>query len=126
MKRVKILVATYNGEKYISEQLQSILNQKDVDLDILISDDGSTDNTLQVIGNDFPNLSTEINIPGSGSAAKNFLNMVSNLNFTENFDYVAFSDQDDIWLPEKMKNAVEKLYTEQASMYCSNLTKWDT
>lgn len=126
MKRVKILVATYNGEKYISEQLQSILNQKDVDLDILISDDGSTDNTLQVIGNNFPNLSIEINIPGSGSAAKNFLNMISNLNFTENFDYVAFSDQDDIWLPEKMKNALEKLYTEQASMYCSNLTKWDT
>ncbi|TDP00902.1 glycosyltransferase [Flavobacterium sp. 245] len=126
MKRIKILVATYNGAKYISEQLESILNQKDVDVDVFISDDGSTDNTLQVIKNDFPDLITKTNTPGTGAAATNFLNMVSNLNFDENFDYVAFSDQDDIWLPQKMKNAVEKLDSEQAHLYCSNLTKWDT
>lgn len=123
---VKILLATYNGEKYIKEQLDSIVNQKNVDVDIVVSDDGSNDDTLKVIKVKFPNIPFFVNKPGTGSAAKNFLKMVSNINFDEDFDYVSFSDQDDIWLPEKMHVAVNLLQKKNANLYCSNLTKWDT
>lgn len=126
VKKVKILLATYNGEKYIQEQIESLLNQKDVEVDIVASDDGSKDSTLQIIKEEYPQIKISQNIPGTGSAAKNFLKMVSNLDFEESFEYVAFADQDDIWLPQKLISAVEQLSQNKADLYCSNLTKWDT
>ena len=51
MKSVCVLLSTYNGERFISEQLDSLLIQKDVDLSILIRDDGSSDNTVKIINN---------------------------------------------------------------------------
>lgn len=124
--KIKILLATYNGEKYIEEQIDSILIQEDVIVDITVSDDGSKDQTLSLIDRNYPKISVSQNIPGTGSAATNFLKMVSGLNFNEDFDYVAFSDQDDIWLSKKMISAVNLLENEESDLYCSNLTKWDT
>ena len=49
MNSVLVLLSTYNGEKYISQQIDSLLNQKDVDVHILIRDDGSSDGTIEVI-----------------------------------------------------------------------------
>ncbi len=126
MFKVKILLATYNGEKYIQEQLDSIVNQKDVIVDIRLSDDGSKDRTLDIVRKNYPQISISENKPGTGSAANNFLKMISELNFDEDFMYVAFADQDDIWLPEKMKAALSLLDKSHADLYCSNLTKWDT
>lgn len=126
MPKIKILLATYNGEKYIEEQIDSILIQEDVIVDITVSDDGSKDQTLSLIDRNYPKISVSQNIPGTGSAATNFLKMVSGLNFNEDFDYVAFSDQDDIWLSKKMISAVNLLENEESDLYCSNLTKWDT
>ena len=125
MDKIKILLATYNGEKYIKEQIDSILNQKDIEIDIAISDDGSKDNTISIVAGNYPEIPLVINNPGTGSAAKNFLKMISNLNFDDEFNYVAFSDQDDIWLPEKMISATKILKKDNADLYCSNLTKWD-
>ncbi len=125
MERIKILLATYNGEKYIQEQIDSVLNQTNVMVDILIGDDGSRDATLDIVKNKYPGITITENIPGTGSAAKNFLKMIAHLHFEENFEYVAFSDQDDIWLPEKMNKAVQLLQQEEGDLYCSNLTKWD-
>jgi len=122
---VKILVATYNGEKYIEEQIASILNQRDVNIDIVVSDDNSKDRTVDILHEKYPQISIIKNNPGNGSAAKNFLKMVSELNCNENFDFVAFSDQDDIWLADKMKAAIDSLVREDADLYCSNLTKWN-
>ena len=124
--KIKILLATYNGEKYIKEQINSILAQKDVFVDIVVSDDNSKDKTVEIINTDYPDINSNRNTPGTGSAAKNFLKMVSNLNFEEDFEYIAFSDQDDIWLPEKMSSALKLLKKNDADLYCSNLTKWDT
>lgn len=126
MKLVKVLLASYNGEKYIEEQIDTLLKQQDVRLDIALSDDGSKDNTLEIVRDKYPQIKISQNIPGTGSAAKNFLKMVSALDFNENFDYVAFADQDDLWMPEKMSRATELLQNNNASLYCSNLTKWDT
>ncbi|QEA48570.1 glycosyltransferase [Latilactobacillus curvatus] len=49
MKKVLVLMATYNGEKYLEKQIDSILNQKNIDVSLLIRDDGSTDNTKKII-----------------------------------------------------------------------------
>ncbi|AZB27489.1 glycosyltransferase [Chryseobacterium bernardetii] len=126
MIKIKILLATYNGEKYIREQMDSILNQQGIEVNVAVSDDGSKDKTLEIIKHNYPEILISQNIPGTGSAAKNFLKMVSELTIDDDFDYIAFSDQDDIWLPEKMKKAVEILQKENSDLYCSNLTKWDT
>lgn len=126
MKKIKILLATYNGEKYIQEQIDSILAQTNVLVSIAVCDDGSKDRTLEIISSKFPEISVSRNIPGTGSAAKNFLKMVSNLDFEEDFDFVAFADQDDVWLQEKMSFALNLLEQNNADLYCSNLTKWDT
>lgn len=125
MQKIKILLATYNGENYIKEQIDSILNQEGVEVSISVADDGSKDNTLSIVKELYPNIPIVINTPGTGSAANNFLKMVSNLNFEEDFDYVSFADQDDIWLPKKMKAAVDLLTKESADLYCSNMTKWN-
>ena len=125
IKKIKILLATYNGENYIKEQIDSILNQEGVEVGISVADDGSKDNTLSIVKELYPNIPIVINTPGTGSAANNFLKMVSNLNFEEDFDYVSFADQDDIWLPKKMKAAVDLLTNESADLYCSNMTKWN-
>ncbi len=125
MSIIKILLATYNGEKYITDQINSILNQIGVDVDIQVSDDGSKDKTIEIISENYPHIRINKNIPGTGSAAKNFLKMIDHLDFNEDFDYVAFCDQDDIWLSEKMKSAIDLLKKENAQLYCSNLTKWE-
>lgn len=125
MMKIKILLATYNGEKYIQEQMDSILNQQGIEVNVVVSDDGSKDKTLEIIKESYPEILISQNKPGTGSAAKNFLKMVSELHSEDDFDYIAFSDQDDIWLSEKMKKAVEILQKENSDLYCSNLTKWD-
>jgi len=121
-----IVLATYNGENYIQEQIDSILNQKNVEVDIVVGDDNSSDNTVFIIRENFTDISILQNNPGTGSAANNFLKMISALDFKEDFDYVAFADQDDIWLPDKMNAACELLEKSKSELYCSNLTKWDT
>ncbi len=125
MKTIKTLLASYNGEKYIEEQIQSILNQEGVLVDLVVDDDLSEDRTVSLVREKFPELKVKINTPATGSAANNFLKMITEIDFNEDFHFVAFADQDDIWLPQKLSAAVEKLEAENAALYCSNLTKWD-
>lgn len=125
MKTIKTLLASYNGEKYIEEQIQSILNQEGVLVDLVVNDDLSEDRTVSLVREKFPELKVKINTPATGSAANNFLKMITEIDFNEDFHFVAFADQDDIWLPQKLSAAVEKLEAEGAELYCSNLTKWD-
>ena len=78
MNKIKVLLATFNGEKYIEEQINSIASQKGVEVDITVNDDGSTDNTIELIKSIFPNINIRINIPPTGSAANNFLKILLN------------------------------------------------
>ena len=128
MTNVLVLLATFNGENFLREQIDSVLNQSCVDIRLIVADDASSDQTCVILTEEynFPNIELSKNLPGTGSAANNFLTMVSRLNFEEKFDYVAFSDQDDIWLPSKMEVATLSLDKNNADLYCSNLTKWDT
>ena len=101
-----ICIATYNGEKYIHEQLSSILSQINIDDEVIISDDNSTDNTIQIINS--------INDPRIKLINGGFHN------FTFNFEnaikqakgeYIFLADQDDVWLPNKYTTTLNALKT---------------
>lgn len=121
LKKILVLMSTYNGEKYIEEQIDSILNQKKVDVNILVRDDGSTDNTLSIINRyvkKFDNISIYNNNNNLG-AAKSFMDLL--IHCPKDYDYYAFSDQDDVWQDDKLVSAINKLSTEKIpKVYCCN------
>ena len=106
---VDIVMATYNGGLYLREQLDSILNQTYQDIRIIIRDDGSKDDTVEIIHE------YEDRYPGKvvlisddvkcGSSKANFMQALK----SASADYVMFSDQDDFWLPDKIQHSIEKM-----------------
>lgn len=104
---VLVMMATYNGERYVAEQIESILTQEGVDVTLQISDDGSTDATCEICESyaaRFENVRFRCNAANKG-LAKNFMDMVYEANPSD-YDFFAFSDQDDFWLPEKLERAI--------------------
>ncbi len=102
---VSVCIATYNGEKYIKEQLSSILIQLQEDDEVVISDDGSTDNTLRIIEElKDRRIFVVKNILKKG-VNHNFQNALNNAKG----DFVFLADQDDIWLPSKVELCVNEL-----------------
>lgn len=119
-----VLLATYNGENWISEQLDSISAQCDVDVKLFVSDDQSTDNTLEIIKYFSNRINLEILSDAKskfGSANKNFLRLIRDVNI-ESFDFIAFCDQDDVWSFDKLICAIKLLNSENADAYSSNVT----
>jgi rhamnosyltransferase len=124
--RILVILATYNGDKYLKEQIDSILNQKLVKLDIRVFDDCSQDGTVELLNkyNANSNIFVHIRKQGSGSAAINFLEALLELNSAGElvkYDFISFSDQDDIWLENKMSRAINFL-KKGLDLYGSNLT----
>lgn len=100
-------MATYNGEKYLSEQLDSLLNQTYSDFTIYIHDDGSKDNTRAVISEyteKYANI-IQLEYEPCGGSMNNFLSLLARVDAP----YYFFSDQDDVWLPEKVELCVNAL-----------------
>lgn len=122
--RVTVILSTYNGEKYLAEQLDSILSQDDVDVTLLIRDDGSRDSTLSIL-QDFASRHENVQwIAGDNrGVAGSFLTALKQADSSSN--YYAFCDQDDVWEPRKLVNAVEALRAEGDNdlpmLYCSKL-----
>lgn len=121
--RIAVLMAAYNGIRWVSDQVDSILNQADVDVHLYVSVDLSTDGTFQW----FEELSRSVTavsvLPYGevfGGAAKNFYRLVKDVDF-KNYDYVALADQDDIWLENKLIDAVNLLARYNCSAYSSNV-----
>lgn len=107
--KVEILLATYNGEKYLKDQIKSILNQTYQNWNLLIRDDGSTDNTLKII-NDLKNKYPDrVNIIEGGNrrlgACQNFHKLLK----CSKAKYILFCDQDDIWLKDKIEISMKKI-----------------
>ena len=123
--RVLILLSTYNGEKYLREQLDSIFAQKDVDVAVFASDDISTDNTTTILEEYSKkyNLKYRVNESNKGFTY-NFLDLIYD-NVDSDYDYFALSDQDDFWLDDKIISAINKLKETNKHFYCSNLTVVD-
>lgn len=107
--KVEILLATYNGEKYVQELIESILNQSYTNWIIRAGDDSSTDSTYDILlkyKEKYPEkFIIEKNIPGCGSAKYNFLNLISK----STCRYVMCCDQDDVWLPHKIEWTLKQM-----------------
>ena len=99
-----ICIATYNGEKYIKEQLTSILSQIDIDDEVIISDDGSTDKTIEII-NDINDSRIKLIKGGFRNFTFNFENAIRQAQG----EYIFLADQDDVWLPNKYSTTLKTL-----------------
>lgn len=111
MEKVLVLMSTYNGEKYLSEQLQSLYQQKGVQVDILVRDDGSTDMTQQILQKEQEAGRLTWYTGENLGPAMSFMNLLQK---APSYKYYAFCDQDDVWLEDKLKIAIEWL--EQQDM----------
>lgn len=107
-RRLAILMSSYNGAKYIREQIDSIIGQSFTDWTLYIRDDGSTDETLDII-KEYEVKDSRIkqycdNL-GNIRVRKSFMTLLENIDS----DYYAFSDQDDIWLNHKLQEGMDAL-----------------
>ena len=114
---ISIILSSYNGEKYIKEQLNSIANQTYKNFEIIIVDDCSTDSTLEIIQDYVDKYENIFLYKG-----------VKNLGYIKNFErgvklakgsYIAFSDQDDYWLPEKLEILINSIKSYDV-VYCDS------
>ncbi|OIM23288.1 hypothetical protein ATX61_10400, partial [Oenococcus oeni] len=101
--KISVVVATYNGEEFIKDQLQSIVNQSVRPDEIVITDDGSSDQTLDILHDFSKNMSNDIKVRiisnnNEHGFVKNFLNGI----FNSTGDIIFLSDQDDIWKKNKI------------------------
>ncbi|MTL19531.1 glycosyltransferase [Turicibacter sanguinis] len=117
--KVDILLATYNGEKYINYQIESILNQKFSDFRLIISDDCSTDNTVSIIEK-YLKIDERIVL----------YKQKKNLGYIKNFEYllsksdaeyIMFCDQDDVWVSEKIQKQLDYICNKDCSLVYSNV-----
>lgn len=104
--RISVAMATFNGERFIAEQLQSILTQSIIPDEIIISDDGSTDATLMIVGNVLVGSAVEWKLVRN-KYEKGYSTNFSNALEETTGDIVFLSDQDDIWLPEKVSTILQ-------------------
>lgn len=122
MEIVQVLMSTYNGEKYIREQLDSILKQTYPFVEILIRDDGSSDGTISILKEYSDRYENVTYYQGNNvGVIQSFLQLLRDSD--DSAEYFSFADQDDVWLPEKIERAVEKLKGRNCDLpllYCSD------
>jgi len=127
-RSVAILMATKNGGAYLKQQLDSIQNQTFKNWRLIVSDDGSTDNTLEVL-NSYQSVwgkeKLEIRQGPMFGYAMNFLSLASDPSIKA--DFFAFCDQDDVWLPPKISVGIESINQLSDSqnlpfLYCGRTT----
>ena len=114
--KVNILMSTYNGQQFLAEQIRSIQEQSYTDWTLFIRDDGSSDNTKEIL-KDFEHQDSRIHIIDSDKSdnlgvIKSFHKLVNH----DRADYYFFSDQDDVWLPNKLE-----LSLKEAQNYLADL-----
>lgn len=120
--KIAILLCTYNGERFLEQQLDSFASQTHADWDLWVSDDGSKDGTLAMLKR-FQEKTGEGRVhilsgPQAGFA-RNFFSLIDRV--PDEYDLYAFSDQDDVWFPGKLSRAVERMGQSNGTydMYCS-------
>lgn len=122
MERLQILLSTYNGEKYLAAQLDSILKQTYQNIEILVRDDGSTDGTVALLEQYEQEYENLVYYRGENMGViQSFFDLLRHSD--EEAAYYAFADQDDYWMPEKLEAAVKMLEQQAADiplLYCSD------
>lgn len=131
MYNILVLMSVYNGELYLSEQINSILSQEDVSIELLIRDDGSVDNSKEIIKDfilKYPN-KIELLIGDNVGFAESFSFLLREAFSRKTYDFYAFADQDDVWMPNKLIRAAHQLSLikepNKPCAYCSNATLVD-
>ena len=104
---ISVCIATYNGERYIRQQIESIVCQLNVDDEIIVSDDGSTDGTLDIVKGIGDKRIKIIEGPGRKSPILNFEYALK----ASKGDFIFLSDQDDVWKPDKVEICMKWLKT---------------
>lgn len=108
MKKILVVMATYNGEKYLAEQLESIFLQENVKVEILVRDDGSSDGTRKLLDRYQSERKLQWYTGEHLNVAKGYFDLMKKAADME-FDYIAFADQDDVWDADKLYIAVKML-----------------
>lgn len=119
MEKIDVLMATYNGEKYLREQIDSILNQTYSNINLIISDDCSTDKTQEIL-KEYEQKDNRVIL----KLHKERFGIIKNFEFLleqVTSDYYMLSDQDDVWLPEKIEMSFKKLNDENADLVFADL-----
>lgn len=120
---VVVLMSTFNGERYIKEQIDSILNQEGVNVFLMIRDDGSTDNTVEILKDYSKKNENIVAIKGKNIGVGN--SFMQLLYKSTEAEYYAFADQDDVWKKDKLIRGIEKISSidsDHAVCYASNQT----
>lgn len=122
--RLRVLMATYQGERFLDAQLSSIANQHWPAIDMVVSDDGSTDGTIEILTrwrNAWKKGTFDIRPGPQAGFVENFRGLV--VNPGGEADFVAYADQDDVWHPDKLSQAVAALALAASpgapALYCS-------
>lgn len=120
--KIQILVSTYNGERFLRKQLDSLVSQTCKNFEILIRDDGSRDGTIDIL-REYEKKYENIRVfeGRNTGVTKSFFELLK----LSNADYIAFCDQDDIWLPNKVEHAVSLIQQHENNgktsvLYMSN------
>lgn len=117
MYNVAVLMSTYNGERFLKEQVDSVLKQEQVNVKLYVRDDNSQDKTKQIL-NQYGNR-IEVFYGENLGVGNSFMDILYKSGLQ--YDYYAFCDQDDIWMPRKTIAAINKLKKlEGPGLYCSN------
>ena len=117
--RIAVLMSTYNGEKYLKEQIDSILRQTiDIDCELIVRDDGSTDDTINILNSYSQKNLLTYTVEENIGAARSFISLLRN---NRGFDFYAFSDQDDAWNPDKLQKGISAIENLKGpALYCTN------
>ena len=124
MEKINILMATYNGRRYVAKQVESILNQTYKDFRLIISDDGSTDSTVKIL-QEYEEKDSRVEVY---SQQKN-QGVISNFEFLVNkvrSELFMFSDQDDIWEPDKIEKTLKKMEEDDLDLVYTDLEVVDS
>lgn len=116
---VTVLMSSYNGEEYIEQQIESIFSQKNVDVRLIVRDDGSSDKTVILLKKLSTKYPIEIIEGENYGYARSFMELIK-YSRKITYGYFAFSDQDDVWYDDKLSTAIGKLsQAKKPSLYLS-------
>lgn len=121
MAKICVLLSTYNGQKYLREQLESLFAQKGVDTQLFVRDDGSKDGTVDILREYEKAGKLQFVVGKNLGFTKSFSYLIAN---APKADFYALCDQDDVWLPNKLENALkclEKQNNQISQLYFTSL-----
>ena len=122
---VAVLLSTYNGAAFIEELLESVLSQEGVLVRLFARDDGSTDDSLAILQRYAKMHDNIVLLAGNNVGVVKSFNTLITIPEVGLCDYIAFCDQDDVWMKDKLHAAVNQLHKFEANecplLYCSNL-----